>query len=281
MDMGRTVFGVIGLTVAVILVAVLAIPVLDEASKDRSIQVNDGSYFYSGGEFEMVKSDSSFTVDSQVLTYPTATAQLAFSDVFAVTHYPSTSSTIMVYVEDGALVKKTLADSWSLSMNASGSWTLTEGETTVTGDAGKSVKHLSTQADADYVYFRSSNSEATVFVNMGSDIIAVSATDYFLAVAETSNPAVETFDGKMYNASGETDIDVNMVAVDQGNGSYSISSVQIVSSTNTYDANLYVPIEYYVLVDGTSTSALIFGIIPVLLIVGVVMMAVRMLGGRD
>lgn len=280
MDMGKTVFGVVGLAVGIMLVAMLAIPVIEDVSFDR---------VYSDNDLEGV---NRFDTGNTVMSHVAGGALTYTVDGVTVTsnaQQPVFVSPYVFILVGNSSADMRVADSYALLNLGDTNWTLTvSGNTlTVVGEGDDTVDpidrtwtvnanrclHLDT--DGDYAV-----AKAGTNFNEGRYAYACAASSglYFIANGFVENSAIPG-EAVIY-PSGTDSVSVALTSTPAGDYN-TFASASISYNSQSYAATVVLPVDYYVNVEGAGSNSLLLSIIPVMLIIGIVMMAVRLIGGRE
>lgn len=270
MDVKGTVFGVVGIVVGLIIISSLAIPTIIEVSGTQEVRVND----YTGPTFELddafvIEFDattSALTVDGSAVTIA-ADMPLVVTDA-GMLNCNSTPAGVLAYYPDGEYQLVTMQGNWSA--------TLADGVLTVTDTAGTYTQECTTamriSADGDYLLnARNSGSEYLANVNSPIYVYNVTSTLYVYGSGTISEATVH------YR---NLIVDLDLVTEANSNDSTTVGAASF-DANGDVAVSYFIPIEYKVTVQDSGTSGVLFSIIPMLLIISLVMMAVRLVGGRN
>lgn len=273
MDVGRTAYAVIGVVVAILLIAMFAIPVIEQASMDREVLSNE----YTGLTYEMADSftisyDSdatAFTIDGETITKPSTDAPLLVADT-GILNVNSSGNIMFRYYLDGAITSQNLTGSFTATFS-DGNISITDTVGTYSVDTTPEIVGLSPSGDL----LLNKRGEISVMANNSSDIVLynVTSSGYQYGSGTVRDSTI--------NYGGDQYYPVVVESTDEGNGSLNIGAATFTVGDSVFTVNYFVPIEYSVMVEGSGTTFTLLSIVPLLLIVGVLMMAVRLIGGRD
>lgn len=275
MDIGGGVKGIVAILVGIIMVALLAIPVIEDlqVGYDRVPQEDlTGTYYYSTeGSHTAAFADSVLTVDGTVVSLDTSVTftVLASKAVQVVYSVDSSSFTAFSWTEPGEVVSSPMGTSWTMSLTSSGDLTIT-GDAAMTKDIGSDFVHLS---PTDYTHVMTPQGPITV--NDGAEVYFVGvggATKFAQTEVASSGGVSGWYSGNPSAVAWEASVESGVVTIQM--------------FTFTYNgvpnwAQCIAPVSYYELVDNGSSMSKLISIVPLLLIIAIVMMAVRMLGGRE
>lgn len=273
MDLSKVTFGVIGLVVAVLLVALLAIPVVENVEiTSPEGRANEG-YDFTMSEVSTVSAslaDSVLTVNGETVT-PNKMLYLALTPDVALT-YVSTSSAFCLAYEQTTV---TLGDAWSFNLPASGSWTLVNGSDTVNGTTSRAFVYAY-DSDGTLGCF----STVTPYVNSGETVLFTLPGVSQTSIVSVTSPAKESATIEFIGSDRDpTQITWTATQVD---GAWVMSDVNYNVGGTDVTPRTIAAIDYTAkVVDDDNSMNLIISIVPLLLIVATVMMAVRLIGGRD
>lgn len=279
MDVGKTAYGVIGVVIAVLMVATLGVPLLDDLAVVPEERSNTGyvDLYSESTAVSIVAASSAVTIDGDEFTPATTVRILVASPSFTLFHSGGSYHWTGVTV-DGGNSGTLSADAWTFGVSG-GTWSLNDGTNTYTGSI--SLMHV---LDADgskalipstgVAYAQSSADSFIVLATIGgagptsvfNEIESLSAGAQSVKIQVGSN--INTIDAE-WKAS-ESD---RVWALSEG-----------VVSTPAYSLNfsVLVDLDYTAMVpDRDSTTSTLIGVTITLLVIVPVMMAVRLIGGKE
>lgn len=286
MNIDKSVFGVLSILVAVIVVATVAIPVIEDSSKDIHSTVQNTTQKYYATSSGDLSEDLTITLEStNSYTINGESYDLNINSIVMIT---DTGDMWVIYGNNYNLYQKN-SSYIQRSLGIGGSTTFyTDGTYKATTSAG--VEYTGTfgnviypSNDGDLGYFLNS----TAYADDASDIIffsisgsngAMFAIEYKATGEEVekivspfaSGAEVTLSDAAIsYNSTDETIADnaINGLTYKVGDTSYTVSS-------------FIAPLEYKTITENDSAMISILQIVPLLLLIVPVMMAVRMYSSR-
>lgn len=271
MDVGKVAYGVIGLVVAILMIATLAIPTLDSVAKVpvQAENAYDGPLFDLDQDFvlEFDSDTNQIKAGSYTLTKP-STEFLMVGSPGGILNLNSAGSFIVMYLDsDDAFQSATVEGSWTATA-ADGSITIAATNATVTWDLRGDAIHLAD--DGAYLYDFKSQTGGYI-IDDSSKIVgfAATASQFRFGYGNAEVLTLESSNG------GTLLAQVN--AVEGTDGTKTIQGITLGEAPISY----FVPVEYTKMVEGEGANFLLMSMIPTLLIISAVIMAVRLLGGRD
>lgn len=265
-DLGKMTVGVLTVVVAVVVIAMFAIPSIQDATMEKTYNAQDGAADYDSGAFAYSYASSTLTVDGASFTPPDGL--LAFGESFKISN-----SSGYKLAHGNPVTVVDLGDTWTATMDAHGSLTVVSGSNEVQIDAKPSETFHQVAADGEFVLIK----EGAAKINLSSGVYSMTGNASSIAYLDMQKKTSGSYDGLYYNASGSAEATWTWLLTDQGDGSFNLSSLTF----NTYDAVFIVPSEYYTLSEGSGPTSALWSIVPLLLIISAVMIAVRLLAGRD
>lgn len=286
MNIDKSVFGVLSILVAVIIVATVAIPVIEDSSKDIHSTVQNTTQKYYATSSSDLSEDLTITLES-ASNYKIngESYDLSLNNIVIIT---DTGDMWVIYANNYNLYQKS-GNYAQRSLGIGGFTTFyTDGTYKATTSAG--VEYTGTfgnvvypSNDGDLGYFINS----TAYANDASDVIffsisgsngAMFAIEYKATGEEVekivspfaSGAGVTLTDAAIsYNSSDETIADnaINGLTYKVGDTSYTLRS-------------FIAPLEYKTITENDSAMISILQIVPLLLLIVPVMMAVRMYSSR-
>lgn len=271
MDVGKVAYGIIGLVVAILMIATLAIPTLDSVAKVpvQAENAYDGPLFDLDQDFvlEFDSDTNQLKAGSYTLTKP-STEFLLIGSPGGVLNLNSSGVFSAWYLDsDDAVQSTAMEGSWTATA-ADGSITIAATNETVTWDLGGDAIHLAD--DGAYLYDFKSQTGGYI-INDSSRIVGFRATasQFQFGYGDAEVLTLTTSSG------GTVLAQVN--AVEGTDGTKTIQNIMVGETAISY----FVPVEYTKMVEGEGANFLLMSMIPTLLIISAVIMAVRLLGGRD
>lgn len=268
------VFGIIGVVVGVLIIATLAIPIVDEVAYfDREYRDNTQTTLYELDADSAVLSmtSSGLTIDGETVPVPNY-SYVMLTD--AITVHSGNTVYKVTLMSEGSLLSLDFASGDVITMTGT-RYTATIGGQEYSGSYASRLTIL----DAEGTYVSNSNYATTAYLaNSGARFVvgSVGTLAYSTGTlgASTTADGDPDIPGKFSWSSSRTD------------GVYTIENVRWYADGASEDgvaAYMFVPQEFYVLieVDGDETQKHLLSVVPLLLIVGVLMLAVRLLAGRD
>lgn len=277
-----TATGVILVTISVMLIAMFAIPVIQDVSMEKSYETQTATENYALGAFETTYADSVFTVDGTALA---STPGIVFASDGG--RISSTSGVFTLLYGTVSTTTVTLGDTWSVAMNSSGEVTVVNGSDTISfeADVDTALHRVGTPEEGFAPDYLRIPFDGELKANQGETIIGFGGASGFYTFMTTKNVASGSAEGFAITSTSTAPsfADWMWSATPDGDGAYTVSDLSFEYNTQVYTSNLYVfvPTEYYVLVEGSGTFSMLMSIIPLLLIVAAVMVAVRLLAGRE
>lgn len=280
MDMTKTVYGIVGVVLGILLIAALVIPVVEETGYTKIYEDNaDSNYRYD------IVSELTLTFDGTALqpygaaaSLPTSTTVMA-TDTLRVVHTTENTLFLRYYAN---------ATSTQLEMAAGDSITMARGVATIdfanesTADVTLpySGDIISYDVAGDYISIRDEMTGA-LLCNSDSKVYFVTGATGFLGYAEINKIASGSGSMEVRATGSTSSIDFTWSAVADDKSVYTVSSPSLTVNDTEYKPAFFVPFQYYELEKGDSMTSTLFSVVPLLLIVAVLMVAVRMIGGRD
>lgn len=301
MNIDKSVFGVLSILVAVIVVATVAIPVIEDSSKEIRTSQNNVSEKYMMSEsttgditIEATETAGTFIINGESKTFISGDYGGGFWCILTNNLFVRLYSTSSWVLFDGLPASSTnLGTTGKVEINNKG-WTVTipsgsSGAGTYTGTYDWICYP---NEKGNYGLYRFSgnmyvDNDSTVFAikesrNTGSDgamttpaVIWSGSIDggdnTKIAWNRTSDQVIDVSSSTdvhiQYSEKGEVSTKISGVTVEYGDNSASIATVII-------------PIEYHVITENDSAMISILQIVPLLLLIVPVMMAVRMYSSR-
>lgn len=272
MDLKTSVFGVIGLVVAIIIIATLAIPALTDASMEREYATQNGSGSFDLGTFSYEYADSVLTVGDAALT---PVGKNIFASESVKLQVFNTSAYVFTYMNEGTAEAVTLGAAWTAELASDGTLTVVNDGTTYTTTTTPGNTIHQVVSGGKYVGLPSGGA----YANNGIKAYFVGSNSTTSIIWASSNLASSGSVLGSLNVSGDIVVSWDATTSD--------GKTLVANPTFTFNAgspvalDAFVAAEYYTLVEGTGTNALLIGVIPMLLFIIPVMMAVRMIAGRE
>lgn len=281
MDISKTAFGVVGLVVAVLIVATVAIPLADDLQVTSPVELENESYSERYSEVASItvsSVESAVTVGGEVFETPANGTALILSDKF-----------VLVYndgyywrgVEGSASVASTdaLGAAWSFTLS-SGTWTFNDGTDTYQGTVGVLF------VIDDDGRFCLTDPTMVAYADRGAPTYLVNAAvssgnGAYFAFGTVDDVTTGTDTGILVNHLGNSSGAMTWTA-NPVDGAYAITAgAMTVGSTNLVLDTL-VEVSYTAqVVSESGTYTMLIGVVITLLVIAPVMMAVRLIGGRD
>lgn len=287
MNIDKSVFGVLSILVAVIIVATVAIPVIEDSSKDIHSTVQNTTQKYYATSSSDLSEDLTITLES-VSNYKIngESYDLNLNNIVIIT---DTGDIWVIYANNYNLYQKS-GNYAQRSLGIGGSTTFyTDGTYKATTSAG--VEYTGTfgnvvypSNDGDLGYFINS----TAYANDASDVIffSISNTSYgamfaikYKATGEEVEKIVSPF------ASGAevtlSDAAISYDSTDETIADNAINGLTYKVGDTSYTLRAFIaPLEYKTITENDSAMISILQIVPLLLLIVPVMMAVRMYSSR-
>lgn len=287
MNIDKSVFGVLSILVAVIIVATVAIPVIEDSSKDIHSTVQNTTQKYYATSSSDLSEDLTITLES-TSNYKIngESYDLSLNNIVIIT---DTGDMWVIYANNYNLYQKS-SNYAQRSLGIGGYTTFyTDGTYKATTSAG--VEYTGTfgnvvypSNDGDLGYFINS----TAYANDASDVIffSISNASYgamfaikYKATGEEVEKIVSPF------ASGAevtlTDAAISYDSTDETIADNAINGLTYKVSDTSYTLRAFIaPLEYKTITENDSAMISILQIVPLLLLIVPVMMAVRMYSSR-
>lgn len=295
MNIDKSVFGILSILVAVIVVATVAIPVIEDSqSKIYEVGLNTNEFFTVQTEISPIKIDF---VDTTTGTFAIngVDAKVGEGDykidfrLFGDTFYLYIRSDYSVLIDSVTESRTTLVSGATLNVDSEGAWTLSSGSNNITGTT---TKIIYTDPNGTYGYYSSSGYGKGLYITKGNTAYltgSVSDTSFFCkAVISESGItdadvifAIESSGGSTATESVKTvSSTITTTPIDDNNFSLKVTSAELTADGVSATANIYLPIEYKSTTNESRTMVSILSIIPLLLLIVPVMMVVRMYSSR-
>lgn len=270
MDMGKSVFGVIGLAVMVLLVASLAVPAVEDIGYGRDYSTQEGLAYFDEGEFVLAFADSTLTSDGVTLT-PAGVIIMA-SETAKIQRDVSTGVYTLCYLDGTAVQQVTLGDTWTATLDGNVLSVDNGGTDIETTSRASETLHI-TGAEGEFIEFTS----GSVYANDGVRSYFTGVNASFISWFVTSDVSSGQDVGVLNKG---TEVTATWTATTAD------GRTTVTSPTFTYNASSsplvgFVSAEYYTLVEGSGTNAQLISIIPLMLFIVCLMAAVRLLSGRE
>lgn len=276
MEPGKIAYGILAVVVAIVIIASVAIPAVDEASKVPQAELNEysGLTYDLDDEFSMSYDHTAgtYTIGDATLAKPGSKAPIVGADLLTINLNASGKNVLRYWDSSDEMVDVEMTGNWSLSMS-SGIITITFGENTYTRNVTLPAIHLA--SEGAYLF----NDKDAGFVNYNSNRTAecipwiVTSSSYGFGVGTVANVDMN-YGGSMYG--------VDVAITSNNNGSIAVGeAVMGPGSALERTVSYFIPIEYTIMVDGDGIESTLFSIIPLLLIVSALMIAVKLIGGRN
>lgn len=281
MDISKTSMGVVGLVVAVLIVATVAIPLADDLKVASPVEMDNDSFSdrYSEVSAITVSSvDSTVTIGGAAFETPANGTALILSDQFVLVY---NNGYFWRGVQDSSSAASTdaLGAAWSFTLS-SGTWTFNDGTNSYQG----SVDVLFVIDDQGR--FCLTDPSMVAYANRGAPAYLVNAAvssgnGAYFAFGTLDDITAGTDTGILVNHLGNSSGTMTWTA-NPVDGAYSITSgAMTVGSTNLVLDTL-VEVSYTAqIVSETGTYTTLIGVVITLLVIAPVMMAVRLIGGRE
>lgn len=296
MNIDKSVFGVLSILVAVIVVATVAIPVIENSqSSIHTVSMNTNEYYTVQTDMDPLTIE--FTnpatgefkingIDAKVGTAPYTNTFKLFGDTINI----ELTSSYSVFIDSATGVRKAITSGATFSMDANGSWTFDMGGSQTTGTTTVIVYN---DPNGNYGYYPiSAITSPGIYVTKGSEIYLASTgsgdptimrakaiindqttTELIYALVTDSTTATPS--------SKTVTVNVQTSEIENNNLSLQITAASfLIDGSTTVPAQVYVPVEYKSTSNDTRTMVNVLSIIPLLLLIVPVMMAVRMYSSR-
>lgn len=293
MNIDKSVFGVLSILVAVIVVATVAIPVIEDSSKSINTEQNNSAPLYT-------QMPTSGTIEIKSL----GGGNYKIGDV----EYTPTQGTFII--TDSVMVRMAPDNTFTIYDPTNGKQTKFDGSNNlITFDNGVCRYNTSTgqsmEAAYSFLYVPDTNGtlglyfgtgKLPLYLDKGQDLMIVSnpfnAVMFSAKVTETGTisycvePKVfnQTVNGTITDYSGNLNVAIDMSeAGDSPTGTWKLSKTAVVAtpeSGSALDLFFIAPITYHVISENDSMMISLLQIVPLLLLIVPVMMAVRMYSSR-
>lgn len=271
MDMSKTVYGVIGLVVAIVLISALAIPVMDDVALEKVTKSNiyDGvGYEYSDSvNIEFDSTAKTYTVNDGDAIPMASVNSVVLLDLNAYL-YVSDDVNSFRYRASGEIATVSLSGDWTATLS-SGTVTVTNASNSYTAEAA-GVLHI----DPTGSLLMNDRSALEYNTNKGADMYVLypQSSGFYFGAGTVGDCTI---------SNGTSTYDITAEITSNGDDSVKIGEASYTTSTYTNVVTYFIPIEYEAFEEGKSSMALLMSIIPLLLIISVVMGAVKLIGGRE
>lgn len=291
MDISKAAYSVIGLVIAVLIVATVAAPIISEAqSQSEPVTLYNESALYfreaqAGDTLIGVRDDSSgsivdtWTLNGVVLNTPTWNSAV-FSDGFYLTINSASNASMGAYYDlsDSSVQAKYFGGLSDNVHRVQVSFAFYADHVTVTGQSATDYSYT-------WCYIPTSSTDGEYYASMrgASDIVVSSVNDIIYCGAYTTGSNNSTYygvNGEITASAGSASVAVSTEAHDN------TTLLDVKSIVITIGSETFTP--YFVLVPyevhGYATSGgnmSLLGVVALLLFIVPVMMAVRMISGRD
>lgn len=265
----RTV-AIVGTVIAVLLFATVLVPVISQSSETTEPKSNSGTVLYGFGGATIAYDGTSYTVDGTAITI--SDRPLAIG-----TNYLLDKDGLKYYHDDTVdrIPTGTAAGtSWTFKLLATGSFTFTAGEQTVTGSTDmKTTLHRA--IDGTYVASSgaakvNANSEVAVYAGNG-----FTSTNLLYGIVQPKSTVLVPHPTPT-DTDGYLPVNIALTATEE-KGVYTIAG-----TTTTETSVLFiVPVQYMAPATASGTLYTIIGIIPLIALVGIVIGCVGYVYTRD
>lgn len=280
MEIGKLPMAIVGITIAVIVCAVVLIPVVQESTITEDKFVNTGLYYVTNPTEETTVEflgGTDWTINGEPLDYTIVGASniLIFDDIF---------------VRNNGQVRGSLSQTWSAA-----SLTINNGTVTGTATVGGNSTSISWTYSESFIatndeqadFIMKSNIESS-YIKKDSEIVGMglsnikdssgnnNATVFYVTV-ENLTPVVTTPNTNVT----VSNVQVNATSVDGYIDLYKFTSVTFTATWGTYDTDVtynIVIVPHEVIAERSvhpdQTTIQLLNVIPLLVIIGIVMLAV-------
>ena len=287
MNIDKSVFGVLSILVAVIIVATVAIPVIEDSSKDIHSTVQNTTQRYYATSSSDLSEDLTITLETDnIYTINGERYDASPNNIVMIT---DTGDMWILYGNNYNLYQK--SDNYAQkSLGIGGSTTFyTDGTYKATKFAG--VEYTGTfsnviypSKDGDLGYFLNS----TAYADDASDVIffSISNASYgamFATKYKATGEEVEKIVSPFANGAGVTltDAAISYNSSDETIADNAINGLTYKVGDTSYTLRAFIaPLEYKTITENDSAMISILQIVPLLLLIVPVMMAVRMYSSR-
>ncbi len=286
MNIDKSVFGVLSILVAVIIVATVAIPVIEDSSKDIQTTVQNTAQKYYATSSGDLTEDLTITLEANNrYTINGESYSLTVANIAIIT---DTGDLWVLYANNYNLYQKS-NNHVSVSLSIGGSTTFyTDGTYKATSSTGteytgtfNNVIYPSTDGDLGYFLNTTAYADDTsdiIFFSISANNGALFAIDY-KATGEEVEKIVSPF------ASGAevtlTDVAISYDSTDETIADNAINGLTYKVGDTSYTINSFIaPLGYKTVTNKDSAMISILQIVPLLLLIVPVMMAVRMYSSR-
>lgn len=293
MNIDKSVFGVLSILVAVIVVATVAIPVIEDSSKSINTEQNNSAPLYT-------QMPTSGTIEISSL----GNGNYKIGDV----EYTPTMGTFII--TDSVMARISPDNSFTIYDPTNGKQTRFDNSNNlITFDNGVCRYNTSTgqsmEAAYSFLYVPDTNGtlglyfmtgSLPLYLDKGQDLMVVSnplnSVMFSAKVTETGTisyyvePKVfnQTVNGTITNYNGNLNVAIDMSeAGDSPTGTWKLSKTAVVATPegeSALDLFFIAPITYHVISENDSMMISLLQIVPLLLLIVPVMMAVRMYSSR-
>lgn len=294
MNIDKSVFGVLSILVAVIVVATVAIPVIEDSqSKIYEVELNTNEFFTVQTEISPIEinfvdpATGTFVINGVDAKIGEGNYKIDFR-LFGDSINLYIKSNYSVLIDSAAGSRTVIVSGATFTVDSEGAWTLSSGSNTITGTTTMLVY---SDPNGTYGYYSSNGYEKGLYITKGntayisgnvSDVSlfckavisesGITDADVVFAIESSGSTATET--GKTISST------ITTTPIDDNNFSLKVTSAEFTVDGVSATANIYLPIEYKSTTNESRTMVSILSIIPLLLLIVPVMMAVRMYSSR-
>lgn len=288
MDLSKTVYAIIGVLVAVLVIATVAVPIVDESSKSISTSVNNANAVYAVAmtddtlTLEVVNKAASEYKLNGVTVHPTEDEYNSF-------YLIAGKNVFMRLYSDGIYARHnaqslSIQDGYVFSASG-GTWTLKNGDSVIATDTYDVLYYPS--EGGTYGIYRS----ASEWIDKGAQYLAwkeglTTSTEAPSTVTGPITVAWGTYggDSTISSWSSETtkvNSTLSINVSEEGDLADKVSFSVVYNGNTTQLATVIAPISYHVITEENSSQIALLGAVVLMLFIVPVMMAVRMISGRD